>query len=51
MKICSLSKIKEDEDEDRVKEMKIYSWVFFFKKKTYPLNENNFGWKLMRIAG
>ena len=51
MKICSLSKSEEDEDKDGVKEMKIYSWVFFLKKKkTYPLNENNFGWKLMRIA-
>ena len=24
---------------------------FFFFWKTYPLNENNFGWKLMQIAG
>ena len=23
---------------------------FFFLKATYPLNENNFGWKLMWIA-
>ena len=51
MKICSLSKSEEDEDEDEdgVKEMKIYLWLFFWK--TYPLNENNFGWKLMQIAG
>ena len=32
MKICSLSKSEEDEDEyeDGVKVMKIYSWWFFF---------------------
>ena len=51
MKICSLSKSEEDEDKDGVKVMKIYSWWFFFCWKTYPLNENNFGWKLMWIAG
>ena len=55
MKICSLSKSEEDEDEDEdengVKVMKIYSWRFFFFWKTYHLNENNFGWKLMQIAG
>ena len=33
LKICSLSKSEEDEDKDGVKEMKIYSWVFFFLKK------------------
>ena len=33
LKICSLSKSEEDEDEDGAKVMKIYSWWFFFKKK------------------
>ena len=54
MKICSFSKSEEDEDKDGVKVMKIYSWwifFFFFCWKTYLLNENNFGWKLMWIAG
>ena len=35
---------------NRVKAMKIYTWWFFFFGKTYPLNENNFSWKLMWIA-
>ena len=51
MKICSLSKSEEDEDNDGVKVMNIYSWWFFFFWKTYPLNENNFGWKLLQIVG
>ena len=53
LKICSLSKKSEkDEDDDGVKVMKIiYSWWFFFFGKTYPLNENNFGWKSMWITG
>ena len=28
----------------------IDDFFFFFLKATYPLNENNFGWKLMWIA-
>ena len=51
MKICSLSKkwrrwrwSKSDED--------LFMMIFFlFGWKTYPLNENSFGWKLMRIVG
>ena len=35
---------KSDED--------LFMLIFlFFFLKTYPLNENNFGWKLMQIAG
>ena len=33
MKICSLSKSEEDEDEDGVIVMKIYSWCFFLVEK------------------
>ena len=33
---------KSDED--------LFMMIFFFFWKTYPLNENNFGWKSMRIA-
>ena len=55
MKICSLSKkwrrwrwrwrwSKSDED------LFMMFFFFFFGWKTYPLNENNFGWKLMQIA-
>ena len=29
----------------------LFMMFFFFFWKTYPLNENNFGWKFMRIAG
>ena len=28
-----------------------FFFFFFFFWKTYPLNENNFGWKLMQIVG
>ena len=28
-----------------------YFFFLFFFWKTYPLNENDYGWKLMRIAG
>ena len=62
MKICSwrffLLKMEiflwsqSEEDEDGLEMMKIYSWwFFFFFWKTYTLNDNNFGWKLMWIAG
>ena len=44
MKICLLSKSEEDED--------LFMMIFYFLfLKTYPLNENNFSWKLMWIPG
>ena len=44
MKICLLSKSEEDED--------LFMMIFYFLfLKTYPLNENNFSWKLIWIPG
>ena len=48
MKICSLSKSEEDEDEDGVKVMKIYSWWFFFLSFFF---EKPIIWMRITLAG
>ena len=44
---CSLSKSEEDEDEDVVKAMKIYSWWFFF----FFFLEKPILWMRISLAG